>query len=192
MLIGMAADNSLPKDLFPEVAELIYNNPDLAVRIQAAAYFKKPGAAKTFSIKSIAALKSDARSGQALFATHCSSCHRVQGNGPDVGPDLTLIQKKFDSEGLLDAMVNPNAGVMLGYEPWLVTTISGETYFGFLVAEGAKAIVIKDLTGKKTSVATASIVSKKKQNGSIMPEPSTLNLSEQNLADLAEYLMGLR
>jgi putative membrane-bound dehydrogenase-like protein len=192
MLLGMAAENKLPQDLFPSIETLIFNNPDQAVRIQASNYFKKPGASKTFSIKSIVEMKGDAQSGQTLFTDHCSGCHRIKGKGLDVGPDLTLIQKKFDRAGLLDAMVNPSAGIVFGYEPWLINTKSGESYFGFLVAEGEQATVIKDLTGKKISIATASITLKKKQPGSLMPEPSSLGLSEQNLADIANYLMNLK
>jgi putative membrane-bound dehydrogenase-like protein len=192
MLLGMAAENKLPNDLFPTVEKLIFNNPDQAVRIQASNYFKKPGTSKTFSIKSIVEMKGDAQSGQILFTDHCSSCHRIKGKGLDVGPDLTLIQKKFDREGLLDAMVNPNAGIVFGYEPWLINTKTGESYYGFLVAEGEKVTVIKDLTGKKISIATTTITLKKKQPGSLMPEPSSLGLSEQNLADIVHYLMTLK
>ena len=191
MLIGMAAENVLPKELFPEVAKFIFNNPDLTVRIQAATYFKKPGARNTFSIKSIATLKGQTEAGQRLFAAQCASCHKAKGKGKDIGPDLSMIQNKFDREGLLDAIINPNAGVLLGYEPWLINTKNGEAYFGFLVADGEKALVIKDLTGKLVSIATSSITSKKKQKGSVMPDPSALDLSEQNLADVAQYLNSI-
>lgn len=110
----------------------------------------------------------------------------------DIGPDLSLIKNKFDKEALLDAIVNPNAGVLLGYEQWLINTKTGDTYFGIIVSENEKTTVIKDLTGKKITIETSSIALKKKQNASIMPEPSSLNLSEQNLADVVGYLMALK
>jgi putative heme-binding domain-containing protein len=192
MLIGMAADNSLPKELFSEIGIVIFNNPDLAVRVQASSYFKKPGTVKTFSIKNILALKGDAQKGQTIFNSNCLTCHKVNGQGMDVGPDLSLIKNKFDKEGLLDAIVNPNAGVLLGYEQWLINTKNGETFFGIILSESDKATVIKDLTGKRTTIETSAIVLKKKQTGSIMPEPSSLNLSEQDLADVVGWLVGVR
>jgi putative heme-binding domain-containing protein len=137
-------------------------------------------------------MNGDGISGKGLFAAHCATCHRVKGAGQDVGPDLTLIQKKFDREGLLDAIVNPGAAIVFGYEPWLINTKSGESYFGFVVAESEKTLVIKDLTGKKITVPAASVSLKKKQAGSLMPEPSGLGLSEQDLADIVEYLIHLR
>jgi putative membrane-bound dehydrogenase-like protein len=192
MLIGMAADNSLPKELFPEIGNVIFDNPDLAVRVQASTYFKKTGAGKTFSIKNILALNSDAVTGEKIFNANCATCHKVKGKGMDVGPDLTLIKNKFDKQGLLDAIVNPNAGVLLGYEQWLINTKSGETFFGIIVSESEKATVIKDLTGKRVTIETGTIALKKKQNGSIMPEPSSSNLSEQDLADVVGWLVGMR
>ena len=39
MLMGMLAEDKLPKDLFPAVEELIFQNPDMSVRMQAGNYF---------------------------------------------------------------------------------------------------------------------------------------------------------
>jgi putative membrane-bound dehydrogenase-like protein len=192
MLLGMAADHSLPKELFSEIGKVIFENPDLAVRVQASTYFKKSGAAKTYSVKNILTLKGDAVAGEKIFNANCANCHKVNGKGMDVGPDLSLIKNKFDKQGLLDAIVNPNAGVLLGYQQWLVNTKSGETFFGIIVSESEKVVVIKDLTGKRNTIEASSIVLKKKQSGSIMPEPSSLNLSEQGLADVVGWLVGLR
>lgn len=107
----------------------------------------------------------------------------------DIGPDLTGIKNKFEREALLDAIVNPNAGIVFGYEAWLITTKSGDSFFGFLVADGSQAVVIKDLSGAKHTIPTATIASRKKQTNSLMPEPSSLALTDQKLADIVEYLM---
>jgi putative heme-binding domain-containing protein len=174
------------------VEVLIFNNPDLGVRVQAANYFKKPGSGKTFSIGSIVKLKGNAFSGDSLFSKNCSSCHRVKNKGMDIGPNLTEIENKFQREALLDAIVNPNASVMFGYEAWLITTKSGDSFFGFLVADGTQAVVIKDLSGAKHTIPTTTIASRQKQTNSLMPEPSSLGLTDQNLADIAEYLMVIK
>ena len=192
MLLSMRAENILPSELFPEVEALIFNNPDLGVRVQAANHFKKPGSGKTYSIASIAKMKGDALSGDSIFSKNCSSCHRVKNKGMDIGPNLTEIKNKFQREALLDAIVNPNAGIVFGYEAWLITTKSGDSFFGFLIADGAQAVVIKDLSGVKHTIATTSIASRKKQTNSLMPEPSSFGLTDQNLADIAEYLMTLK
>ena len=191
MLLGMMAEGKLPKNLHPVVEDLIFENPDQAVRIQASNYFKIPGSVKSYSISAITKLEHDPDRGQGIFKASCAPCHRVKEAGNDIGPELTLIQKKFNREELLDAIINPDAGIVFGYEPWLINTKDGESFFGFLVADGEKTVVIKDIAGQKHVIATSTVSSRKKQEHSLMPAPSSLGLTEQNLADLTEYLMTL-
>jgi len=192
LLLSMRAENSLPSEIIPEVEALIFNNPDLGVRVQAANYFKKPESGKTYSIAAITKIRGNPISGESLFNTNCSSCHRVKNRGMDVGPNLTQIKNKFQREALLDAIVNPNAGIVFGYEAWLVTTKSGDSFYGFLVADGTQAVVIKDLSGAKHTIPTTTIASRQKQTNSLMPEPSSLGLTEQNLSDISEYLLTMK
>ena len=192
MLLSMRAENILPSELFPEVEALIFNNPDLGVRVQAANYFKKPGSGKTYPISAIAKMKGNTLSGDSLFSKNCSSCHRIKNKGMAIGPDLSNIKNKFQREALLDAIVNPNAGIVFGYEAWLITTKSRDSFFGFLLADGAQAVGIKDLSGVKHTIPTSTIASRQKQSNSLMPEPSSLGLTDQNLADVVEYLMMIK
>jgi putative heme-binding domain-containing protein len=106
-----------------------------------------------------------------------------------IGPELTNIGKKFDKISLLDAIVNPSAAIVFGYEPWLVNTVEGESVFGFLVSENKQSIVIKDISGVQHVIAQNKISSKQKQQKSLMPEPITTGITEQNLADIAAFLL---
>ena len=81
---------------------------------------------------------------------------------------------------------------MFGYEPWLIATTTGESFFGFIVADGDQTLVLKDLNGKKHVINARNVSSRKKQENSLMPEPASLGLTEQNLADVAEYIMTLK
>jgi len=192
MLLGMVAESRLPASLYDVVAASIFKNPSEAVRIQASNVFKKPGTHTVYSLDVIVKLKGNTLDGQKVFVKNCSTCHRVNNEGSDIGPDLTLIGKKFDHVTLLDAITNPNAGIVFGYEPWLVTTKDGLSFYGFLVADGEKALVIKDIAGVRHTIPTDQVNSRKKQEISLMPEPSSLGLTNQNLADLTEYLMTLK
>ena len=189
MVIGLMAENKLPASLMSVVAENIFNNPNLAVRVQAGKYVKRNGTDKIFSVNSIAKLPGDAVAGKTIFKNNCSSCHRVELIGNMIGPELTNIGKKFDKISLLDAIVNPSAAIVFGYEPWLVNTVEGESVFGFLVSENKQFIVIKDISGVQHVIAQNKISSKQKQQKSLMPEPITTGITEQNLADIAAYLL---
>jgi putative heme-binding domain-containing protein len=108
--------------------------------------------------------------------------------GKAIGPDLTTIGEKFDNEELLDAIINPSAAIVFGYEPWLVTKKDGEAIYGFLISENKQAIVIRDIAGRKHSIDITTIATKQKQEKSLMPDPVSNGLTEQNLADIVGFL----
>ncbi|HLL42114.1 MAG TPA: PVC-type heme-binding CxxCH protein, partial [Segetibacter sp.] len=185
LLIGMAAVNVLPKQVLPFIEETIFKNPDPTIRVQASEYFKRPGADKTYSIPHISMLAADMARGKTVFAGRCSNCHKAGGEGNSIGPDLTTIGKKFDKTALLDAIINPSAAIVFGYEPWLVNTKDGASVYGFLLSQNKQAIVIKDIAGQKHIITLRNITSKEKQDKSLMPDPVANGLTEQNLADVA-------
>ena len=192
LLIGMMAENKLPSLLIPVVEQYIFNNPNLSVRVQAGKYIKRSGADKIFSIDAIAKLQGDAANGKAIFSRSCATCHRVGATGNDIGPVLTTIGKKFDKVGLLDAIINPSAAIVFGYEPWLVNTKDGESVFGFLISENKQSVVVKDIAGSKHVIAQNNISSKTKQQKSLMPEPASSGLSEKDIADIVTFLSSVK
>lgn len=188
LLIGLASENKFPVALIPAMEEAIFKSPDITVRIQAGKYFKQPGGKKNYSIDEIAAMRGDAEAGKTVFNTYCISCHRVGQTGRDIGPELTTIAKKFDKTRLLDAILNPSAAILLGYEPWVINTKDGGSYFGFLISENKQGITIKDVSGQKHIIPVEKISSRIKQDKSVMPEPSVTGISEKQLADIVAYL----
>lgn len=189
MLLGAVAEHKITNELYPFIADVIFKNPDPAVRIQASGYFIKPRVSKSYAIPEIVTLIPDAGNGQLLFEKNCTVCHTAGKKGGDVGPNLSTIGQKFDKEGILDAIINPSSGIVFGYEPWLITTKAGESFYGFLIADGEKSITVKDIAGRTHTVSTASVTSRKKQENSIMPEASAFGFTEQELGDIAGYLM---
>lgn len=190
MLIGLASEKKLPKEVIAEVSEVIFDNPDQSVRSLAGDYFKKPNVMKTVSIPAIEEISGDAAKGKALFQSKCTTCHRIGKEGNTIGPDLSMIGKKFEKSGLLDAIVNPSAGMSFGYEMWLITKKDGTTASGFLQAD-AETVVLKGLDGKIYSIKAKDIASRKQFETSIMPPPAALGLGEEDLANLSEYLLTM-
>lgn len=141
------------------------------------------------AIAQVALLTGDGSKGQTVFKTYCTTCHRHGPQGNDVGPELTQIHQKFDKNALLDAIIHPNAGIAFGYEPWLITTKKGQTYYGFLVSDGEQALVIKGIKGQKHTIPTDEVFSRRQYKTSLMPDPSSMSMSNQQLADLAAFLL---
>jgi putative heme-binding domain-containing protein len=192
MLLKEVIEKNVAPELYSVIEEYIFKNPSISVRVQASALFTKPGAKKSYSIPGISAMTGNASSGKALFIKNCTACHRLENKGSEIGPDLSLIGQKYDRNTLLDAIINPSAALVFGYEPWLITTRRGESFFGLLVADGPKTLVIKDLAGRRSIIRTADVASRRKQVNSLMPEPMAFGLTPQDLADISAYLMRLK
>lgn len=189
LLLAAASENKIPKELRPLIAQTIFNNPDRSIRMMAGDYFPRPSG-KGLSVSLAASFPADLGKGKQIFQTHCTSCHRFQQDGKEIGPDLTLIGKKFDKEGLLDAIINPSASLAFGYEPWIIQTKDKNTYYGFVVGDGAN-VLLRDVAGKTSAIKASQIASRQQLKNSLMPEPSSLGLKEKDLSDLAGYLLGL-
>jgi len=191
MLIGLAVDKKLSKELVDEISQVIFSNPEQTVRVLASDYFKKPGVTNALSIPKIAKLTGDSKAGKLIFQSKCTTCHKAENVGASIGPELTLIGKKFEKNGLLDAIINPSAGMAFGYESWLITKKDGTTVSGFLQADG-QTVVLKGMAGEKYNVKASDIASRKQFATSIMPEPSGLQLSEKDLANVVQYLLTIK
>ncbi|MEO8764334.1 MAG: PVC-type heme-binding CxxCH protein [Ginsengibacter sp.] len=189
MLIGLEAEKKIPQAILPFVEEFIFNNPDQAVRTQAGKYFKRPGNGKIYSVEEIAKINGDPIAGRLVFTQRCASCHKAGSEGNSIGPDLTTIGKKFDRPALLDAVINPSAAIVFGYEPWLVNKKDGESIYGFLISENKNNVVLKDITGKQHVIPLGEISIKKKQDKSLMPDPIANGLSENDLANVVAFLL---
>jgi putative heme-binding domain-containing protein len=189
MLLSLAAAGKLPDAIRDTLRHHIFNNPDQTVRVMASDYFRKENNV-SYPIGLITKLQATATSGHKLFSTYCTTCHTHGTEGRQIGPDLTLIHKKFDKVGLLDAIINPSAGLAFGYEPWRIRTKSGASYYGFLISDAA-AVVIKDAAGQQHVIRKEQIQSREQLATSLMPDPAAFGLKEQDLADLAAYLMQM-
>jgi putative heme-binding domain-containing protein len=189
LLLASAAKNQLAYQLREAAASVIFTNPDPAVQGAATAYFPRPGGAPAHDVAAIAARDGDAARGRLRFLGTCASCHQFAGAGAHVGPDLTDIRRKFDRTGVTDAIVRPGAGVAFGYGGELFVTGAQEPHIGFLEADGT-SIAIRDSNGRTVTMEARELAVRVPLKGSIMPDPVLLGLSDQDVADIASFLMA--
>jgi putative membrane-bound dehydrogenase-like protein len=193
ILIALAAEGTFPKDLVDKVTEPIYRNSDLAVRSLATQYFPRraAGGAPLPPLPELAAMNGDIERGRAVFTGNtasCVKCHAFNGEGRDVGPDLTAIRTKYQRPELLDSILNPSAAIAFGYESWIVQTKDNQVYSGFIIADG-EMVALKESTGEVRSIPAVQIKKRTRQSLSVMPDNVGLGLTAQQLADLAEFLL---
>ena len=137
----------------------------------------------------------DAEAGRKIFfekaEVSCLRCHKVDGIGGEVGPDLTGIGKKVKRDYLLEALVDPNKQIAKGYETVVITLTSGLTRSGILKSEDAKEVRLMTPEGQILSIPKADI-EERSRGPSAMPSDLIQKLSRTEVRDLVEFLAGLR
>jgi len=117
----------------------------------------------------------------------CVRCHKFQGEGGEVGPELAGIGAKRDRQYLLEALVFPNKHIAQGYESVVVTLKNGASYAGQLKSETAQVLEINSPEDGIIQVKKSEI--KARERGlSAMPEELRQVLTKQELRDLVEFL----
>ena len=69
-------------------------------------------------------------------ANSCGGCHRVQGQGQWVGPDLSTIGTKYGTDELLRSILNPSAAIGYNYRTHTVALADGRVLTGLAVEDG--------------------------------------------------------
>jgi quinoprotein glucose dehydrogenase len=136
--------------------------------------------------------KVDVARGAELFKSKgCQQCHRVNGAGGRLGPDLSEIGRIRSVEHLRAALVDPNADVRQRY--WVVSLkdASGKSQEGFLMNEDSYTVQFIDMGERLHSVSKSGLKDYKVEKTSKMPSfKESLNTSE--LDQLVAYLSSLR
>jgi uncharacterized repeat protein (TIGR03806 family) len=144
----------------------------------------------------ILALAGDGERGRKVFfeasGVQCRNCHRIGGQGTEVGPDLDQIGKKYDRSQILDNILNPSRQMEPKYLTYLVETRRGQVHSGILVAKDAAKVVLKDANNKLIEVPTGDVELMVPQQKSLMPDLLLRDLTAEQVADLTAFLSSLR
>lgn len=123
----------------------------------------------------------------------CAKCHRIQGEGVQVGPDLSVIARSSDRAKLVNSILHPSANIGPLYVTREIKMRDGDVYTG-LVPESKSAdkltIILAD--GTRSEIATADIESDKTSDLSLMPAGLENALTVREFADLISFLQTLR
>ncbi len=141
-------------------------------------------------------LAGDALRGRQLFhestVVQCRSCHRSEGKGIELGPELSQIGKKLDRHKLLDSILQPSAAIDPKYVMWMAETKDGLVVTGLLAERTEAEVVLRDAQNKLHRLATADIEGLFPQRKSLMPDLLLRDLTIQQVADLLSYLDALK
>jgi quinoprotein glucose dehydrogenase len=139
----------------------------------------------------------DAQRGRNIFlnnsAVYCQRCHKLDGQGGEVGPQLNGIaaDKEKDRRYLLESVVYPNAKIAKGYETVVLVLLDGRTVSGVLKSDDKKQIKLVTAENKEI-VVQADEVDSRRSGPSAMPDDLYKKLSRRELRDLVEFLASLK
>jgi putative heme-binding domain-containing protein len=131
----------------------------------------------------------DSVRGKALFVKHCATCHKLFGEGGQVGPDLTGVARN-DRVALLANIVDPSAVIRAEYLQYAALTTGGRTVTGVIVARDGASVTLADAQGKRTTLPRDQIEELRELPTSIMPENLLKQLQPQEVRDLFGYLQA--
>jgi putative heme-binding domain-containing protein len=146
-------------------------------------------------ISELAQMKGDPAKGAEVFRLEivgCNKCHQVNGQGTDFGPNLSEIGGKLGKDALYESILDPSAGISLGYETWQLELKNGDEAFGLIVSETADEVALKVAGGIVTRYPKSEIIKRQKQTLSIMPASLQQTMTKEELVDLVEYLVSLK
>jgi putative heme-binding domain-containing protein len=140
----------------------------------------------------ISLVPGNADRGKAIFdgKGKCSTCHRVNGNGSRVGPDLSDIGQLRKVEDLGRSLIEPDAEIVPANRSFRVVTRDGSTVTGRLLNHDTFAVLLIDSQERLRSFAKASLREYGFVTTSSMPSyRDTLSADERT--DVIRYLAGL-
>lgn len=122
----------------------------------------------------------------------CADCHRFDGSGSSVGPDLTGIGKRLKSRELLESILLPSKTIADEYAVMLVATDEGRIYSGRIEREDSRTLVLRPNTVGEAlvEIPTERIIERHKSDRSNMPSGTLNVLHEAEILDLLGYLQS--
>jgi putative heme-binding domain-containing protein len=146
-----------------------------------------------FDVGGTAVKVGDAARGKPLFEGKgsCASCHRVNGKGPRVAPDLSDVGAIRSPAQLHRSLTEPVRQMMPINRPVRIVTRDGRTLRGRRLNEDTYTVQIIDEQERLISLDKTDIKEFEAAKTSPMP-PATKTLNNEELADLIAYLLSLR
>ncbi|MCF6310935.1 MAG: DUF1080 domain-containing protein [Verrucomicrobiales bacterium] len=129
----------------------------------------------------------DAAAGMKVFETNCVVCHRKNGKGVEVGPDITDVKIK-PAEALLSDILDPNRMVEERWSAYTILVKDGRTLMGLVSNESSDAVTLKMMGGIVETVPRSEIVKMETVGLSLMPVGLEAAISEKQMADLIQFL----
>jgi putative membrane-bound dehydrogenase-like protein len=194
-LEAVAEGRILARDLDVARKKQLISHREASIRERAQALLSEPstsGRAEVLAAyRSAIELPGDTAAGRQVFVKTCASCHKLDGTGHEIGPNLATIQNR-GAEAILANVLDPNREVNPQFLSYFVVTNDGRTLTGMIQAETGTSITLVRADNQSDLVLRSEIESLESTGVSLMPEGLEKDLTPQAMADLIAYLLSVR
>ncbi|MCL6502408.1 MAG: c-type cytochrome [Pirellulales bacterium] len=136
-------------------------------------------------------LPGDAARGKEVFKKVCAACHRLEGVGFEIGPNLATLKNR-GPETILVNVLDPSREVNPQYLNYVLVTTDGRVITGLLADETASSVTLKRAENISETVLRVNIDELRSSGLSLMPEGMEKDVDPQAMADLIAYLLSLK
>lgn len=145
---------------------------------------------KLAKYRALAEKPGDATKGKQL-ATACLVCHTIQGQGAQIGPNLSGAGA-MNLDAMLRSILTPNAAMEAGYRTFRVELNNDEIIDGFLVSQDAQAVILRIPNAEDRRIPRSEIRRANYLRRSLMPENLLESLADPDATHLLAYLRSLK
>jgi putative heme-binding domain-containing protein len=199
-ILDLAEGGQLPEQVKSLATSITHRSRDEAILARAEALLPAPKDKANNTLPAnpyeIVNQTGDPEKGKLVFnatdGPKCSSCHSLSDAKELAGPNLTTIGTKYDKRGLLDAILNPSAGIAPEYYVYILDTTTPESpVIGVIAEDTPEQVVVRNELGDEIRLKPEEVTGRRKSNLSMMPEDIVNTMTERQLVDLLEYLASL-
>src|SRR5262249_40456977 len=130
---------------------------------------------------------------QMFQVASCVSCHKMNGAGTEIGPDLTKLDPKLKPVDILKDILEPSFRINEKYYTYVIETQSGKVITGLILEETADTVkVIENPLAKSQPIMIKKdeIAERKRSDTSIMPKGLLDKLTREEILDLVAYVIA--
>jgi putative membrane-bound dehydrogenase-like protein len=131
----------------------------------------------------------DLKAGHEAARKTCFVCHKLNGEGADVGPDLTGVGRS-SLDALLVNVIDPNLVIGKGYENVVIEKKDGQTVSGRMVENTDSRVKLLSAGPKEEVVAKSDIENMRVSDVSVMPEGLEQTISNQDFRNLILFILN--
>jgi putative heme-binding domain-containing protein len=131
-------------------------------------------------------VKADLSHGRVLFNKTCAACHRLFGEGHEIGPDITG-SNRANLDYILENSIDPSSVVSQDYRMSTLALVDGRVVTGLIQNETDSAYTVRTVNDV-TVIAKSDVEERSLSSLSLMPEGQLEQLHHDEVRDLVAYL----